>query len=82
MDRHGRDRGRQAPIPGQPPEGGKAVSSAVVHAAAPDRDLGDYDAIYENTNQPCDYLSGPGTPDDAAEFAPAASSARRPGRDP
>lgn len=59
--------GRQAPIPGQPADGGKAVS-VVVLAAVPDRDLGDYDALYETTNQPCDYLWGPGIPDDAAEW--------------
>jgi hypothetical protein len=39
-----------------------------VLAAVPDHDLGDYDALYETTNQPCDYLWGPSTPDDAAEW--------------
>jgi hypothetical protein len=57
--------GRQAPIPHR--AGSKAVS-VVVLAAVPYRDLGDYDALYETTNQPCGYLWGPGTPGDAAEW--------------
>jgi hypothetical protein len=59
--------GRQARTPGQPADGGNAVS-VVVLAAVPNHDLGDYDALYETTSQPCDYLWGPGTPDDAAEW--------------
>lgn len=59
--------GRQVPITGQPADGGRAVS-VVVLASVPDRDLGDYDTLYETTNRPCDYMWGPGTPDEAAEW--------------
>jgi hypothetical protein len=50
MDRHGRDLGPPGANPGPAPEGVKAVSSVVVHAAVLDRDLGDYDALHETTN--------------------------------
>lgn len=45
-----------------------SAASVVVLASVPDRDLGDYDALYETTNRPCDYLWGPGTPAEAANW--------------
>jgi hypothetical protein len=40
-------------------------TSVVVLASAGDPDLGDYDALYETTNRPWDWLWGPGTPSEA-----------------
>jgi hypothetical protein len=52
---------------GAPAEAGNPTS--VIALASPgDFDLGDYDALYETTNLPCEWLWGPGTPAEALEW--------------
>jgi hypothetical protein len=53
-------------IGGPPSEGGNPTS--LIALAVPDDDLGDYDARYEATNWPSDWLWGPGTPAEAFEW--------------
>ncbi|HEV2450737.1 MAG TPA: hypothetical protein VGS62_02270, partial [Streptosporangiaceae bacterium] len=52
---------------GVPADGGNPTS--VIALASPgDPDLGDYDARYETTNRPCEWLWGPGTPAEARDW--------------
>jgi hypothetical protein len=59
--------GGQGAIRGHPDDDG-STATMIVLATLHDPDLADYDALYETTNRPCDYLWGPGTTDEAAEW--------------
>lgn len=55
------------PLLDQPAEGGTPTS--VIALAVPgDPELGDYDALYETTSLPCEWLWGPGSPAEASDW--------------
>jgi hypothetical protein len=59
--------GSQAVIPGQS-VASASPTSVIALASADDPELSDYDALYETTNRPCDWLWGPGAPDEALDW--------------